>query len=399
MKRLKTHAAWLLAVLIVTGCSRDSRPSAQAFGGAPEVAVRTTTARQADVPLEIYAIGNVEAVSSVDVKPRITGQLLKVYFQEGQDVSQGSLMFEMDPEPLNRQIAEIEANIARDSANEKQAVATIARDQATLRNAQSVADRGTKLAKEGIFSREQSEQVTSAAEAAKAAIDADQAALQSAQAALNADKARLSATRLQLSYTRILAPISGRAGTVPVKAGNIAKENDTTLVTLLQTSPVYVTFSVPENALAQIREFTRRQPLNVTAAPANGAASTGVLRFIDSAVDATTGTIKLKASFDNRARNLWPGQFVNVRARLSLEHDRILVPSQTVQTGPNGKYVWLMQPDHTVAMRPVEVLRNYIEPGSPELAVIGSGLQAGDAVVVEGQSRLMPGARVHVMAS
>lgn len=364
----------------------------------PEVAVRTAKARQADVPLEIYGIGNVEAVSSVDVKPRITGQLLKVYFQEGQDVSQGSLMFEMDPEPLNRQITEIEANIARDTANEKQAVATIARDQATLRNAQSVADRGTKLAKEGIFSREQSEQVTSAAEAAKAAIDADQAALQSAQAALNADKARLSETRLQLSYTRILAPISGRAGAVPVKAGNIAKENETTLVTLLQTSPVYVTFSVPENALAQIREFTRRQPLSVTAAPANGAPSTGLLRFIDSAVDSTTGTIKLKATFNNSARNLWPGQFVNVRAQLSLEHNRILIPSQTVQTGPNGKYVWLMQPDHTVAMRPVEVLRNFNEPGSPELAVIASGLQAGDSVVVEGQSRLLPGARVRVMA-
>ena len=397
MTRLTKHAAWFLAVLIVAGCSRDSHPSAQA-AGAPEIAVRTAKARQADVPLEIYAIGNVEAVSSVDVKPRLTGQLLKVYFQEGQDVARGSLMFEMDPEPLNRQITEIEANIARDSANEKQAVATIARDQATLRNAQSVADRGTKLAKEGIFSREQSEQVNSAAEAAKAAIDADQAALQSAQAALNADQARLSATRLQLSYTRILAPISGRAGAVPVKAGNIAKENETTLVTLLQISPVYVTFSVPENALAQIREFTKHQPLSVTAAPANGAASTGVLRFIDSAVDATTGTIKLKASFNNAARNLWPGQFVNVRAQLSMEHDRILIPSQTVQTGPNGKYVWLMQPDHTVTMRPVEVLRNFNQPGSPELAVIGGGLQAGDDVVVEGQSRLMPGARVHVMA-
>lgn len=396
---MSKNAAPLLALLLLTGCSQSDNKGAAARAGAPEVAVRTVLARQADVPLELYAIGNVEAVSSVEVKPRLTGQLLKVYFQEGQDVAQGSLLFEMDAEPLNRQITEIEANIARDSANEKQAVATIARDQATLRNAQSVAERGTKLAKEGIFSREQSEQVTSAAEAAKAAIDADQAALQSVQAALNADRARLSATRLQLSYTRILAPISGRAGTVPVKAGNIARENETTLVTLLQISPVYVTFSVPENALAQIREFTKRQPLAVTAAPASGAASNGVLRFIDSAVDATTGTIKLKATFNNQARNLWPGQFVNVRAQLNLEHDRILIPSQTVQTGPTGKYVWLMQPDHTVAMRPVEVLRIYNQPGSPEQAVIGTGLQSGDAVVVEGQSRLMPGAHVRVMSS
>jgi multidrug efflux system membrane fusion protein len=197
----------------------------------------------------------------------------------------------------------------------------------------------------------------------------------------------------------VLAPISGRAGAVPVKEGNIAKENDTTLVTLLQTSPVYVTFSVPENALAQIRQFTARQPLTVTAAPANGLPTDGVLRFIDSAVDNTTGTIKLKATFNNSARNLWPGQFVNVRARLNLEHDRILVPAQTVQTGPNGKYVWLMKADHTVTMQPVEVLRNYTEPGSPELAVVGSGLQAGDNVVLEGQSHLMPGARVRVMSS
>ena len=386
----------VVVALGTVACSRD--PHNAVADAPPPVAVRAVQARAADVPLDVFGIGNVEAVSTVDVKPRITGQIQHVYFQEGHDVAKGSLLFEIDPEPLNRQITEIEANIARDAANEKQAIATIAKDQATLRNAQSVADRGTKLASEGIFSREQSEQVVSAAESAKAAIDADRAGVESAQAALRADRARLQQTRLQLGYTKILAPIAGRAGSIPVKEGNVAKENDTTLVTLLQISPVYVSFSVPENMLPAVRQLTGNHVLTVYAEPANGTPVAGQLRFIDSAVDATTGTIKLKALFQNQARNLWPGQFVNVRTRLSTEHDRILVPAQTIQTGPCGKYVWLMKPDHTVTMQPVQVLRNFNEPGQVEQAVIGSGLQAGDRVISEGQVHLLPGAHVRLMS-
>jgi multidrug efflux system membrane fusion protein len=352
-----------------------------------------------DVPLEVSSIGAVEAVSTVEVKSRVTGPILRVLFQEGQDVREGDVLFELDQEPILRQIAEIEANLARDMANEKQAKANIAKDQATLRNARAVADRGTQLAKEGIFSREQTEQVVTAADSAKASLEADEAALESAQAAIKADRAKLEQTRLQLSYTKIRSPISGRTGSIPVKAGNLARENDTTLVTVLQVTPVYVSFSVPEYLLADVRRYNAAHPLLVSAITADGVTSSGTLKFIDSSVDATTGTIKLKASFENGARKLWPGQFVNVRAQLGVERERIIVPARTVQTGPRGKYVWVKKADASVEMRDVQVLRNYTTPGGIEHAVIGSGLNSGETVISEGQMRLRPGARVRLLGS
>lgn len=352
----------------------------------------------ADVPLEIAAIGNVEAISTVDVKARITAPVLRVNFLEGQDVRQGELLFELDPEPFNRQIAEMEANIAKDVANAKQAEANVARDQATYKNLDAIAVRSAQLLKDGILSREQNEQSRAGADAANASVAADRAALDSASAAEKADRARLQQTRLQLEYTKIYAPISGRAGAIAIKQGSLAKENDNTLVTLLQTAPIYVSFSVPENLLPEIRRYNSAKPLAITAVSADGRVSTGTLQFIDNAVDATTGTIKLKASFGNADRALWPGQFVNVRARLSVEHDRILISSQAVQTGPEGKYVWVLNPaDSTVSMRGVTVLRIYSPEGQGEKAVIGAGLRPGENVISEGQMRLAPGAKVRLL--
>jgi multidrug efflux system membrane fusion protein len=352
----------------------------------------------ADVPLEIAAIGNAEAISSVDVKARVTAPVIAVHFADGQDVRAGQPLFDLDPEPFNRQVSELEANIARDVANEKQAEANIVKDLATSKNAQSIADRGSALAKEGIFAHEQAEQGVANAAAAGASVDADRAGLDSAKAAEKADRARLTQTRLQIDYTKIAAPISGRAGAIAIKQGNFAKENDTTLVTILQTEPIYVAFSVPENLLPEVRRFNDSHPLAVTATTADNKVSTGTLRFIDNMVDSTTGTIRLKASFPNSNRVLWPGQFVNVRATLNLERGRILVSSQSVQTGPQGKYVWVFNPaDSTVAMRNIAVLRNVTPPGQNEQAVVGSGLAAGETVISEGQSQLTPGARVRVL--
>jgi multidrug efflux system membrane fusion protein len=385
--------------LACCACSRNAESGkTQAAGGPPAVAVRAVAATESDVPLEVSGIGAVEAISSVEVKSRVTGPILRVHFQEGQDVSQGSLLFELDPEPIQRQIAELEANLGRDIANEKQGRANIAKDEAMLRNAKAVADRGTQLSKEGIFSREQTDQVVTAADSAKASIEADQAALESAQAAIKADRAKLEQTRLQLSYTKILAPISGRTGSVPVKTGSLARENDTTLVTILQVTPVYVSFSLPENLLAEVRKYNATRPLPVMATTADGATATGALKFIDNSVDATTGTIKLKASFENAARKLWPGQFVNVRVQLGVERGRIVVPARTLQTGPKGKYVWVKKNDSTVEMREVQVLRTFAGT-TGEQAVIGSGLRPGEMVVSEGQMRLMPGAHVRLLGS
>jgi multidrug efflux system membrane fusion protein len=390
--------AVLSVFVILSGCSRGN-VKADAQSAPPAVAVRAVVATAADAPLEISGIGNVEAESSVDVKSRVTAPVVAVHFSEGQDVKKDELLFELDPETYKRQIAEMEANIAKDAANVKQAEANITKDEVMLKNAQLVANRGKQLAKEGIFSQEQTEQVVSNADAANASLQADRAAVDSAKAADKADRARLDEIRLLLSYTRIYAPIAGRAGAIPLKQGNLVKENDTTLVTIQQVAPIYVSFSVPEDLLPEVRRYQKSGSLAVRAITADNKESLGKLSFIDSTVDTATGTIRLKASFENAERSLWPGQFVHLRARLSVEHNRILIPSRTVQTGPDGKYVWVINPsDSSVAMRNVQVLRNYTPPGQEEQAVVGSGLKAGEQVVSEGQLHLAPGAHVRLLA-
>jgi multidrug efflux system membrane fusion protein len=363
------------------------------------VPVRAAAATQADVPLGVSAIGNVESITTVDVKSRIAGQVLEVAFQEGQNVTKGQLLFEIDPEPLNRQIAELQADIAKDIALEQQARANIIKDQAQAKQTSAAAERGLALSKEGIFSKEQTEQVVATNDTALASVEADKAALESATASLKADRARLEQTQLQLTYTKINAPISGRAGAIAVKAGNLIKDNDASLVTLLQMSPIYVSFGLPEQLLPEVRKYNAEHPLQVVATAQGGTTEIGTLQFIDNMVDTTTGTIKLKARFDNKSQTLWPGSFVNVDARLRLEHDRILIPSRAVQTGPQGKYVWVMnQGDATVAMRPVNVLRVYKSPQTEEQAVVSSGLKAGEMVISDGQMRLMPGAKVSLLS-
>ncbi len=360
--------------------------------------VRAVPVTQSDVPLDISAVGNVESMVTVDIKSRVAGQVLRVCFQEGQTVAKGDLLFEIDPEVIRRQLAEIQANLTKDVALEQQARANVTKDEAQIKQTRAAADRGLELAKEGIFSKEQTEQVVATNDSAQASLAADQAAIESATASIAADRARLAQTQLQLQYTKITAPISGRAGAISVKAGNLIKDNDAVMVTLLQMSPIYVSFGVPEQLLPEIRRHHAEHPLEVTASAQGGKPETGVLRFIDNSVDTATGTIKLKAEFENADRALWPGEFANVEARLSMERDRVIVPSRVIQTGPQGKYVWVLNPlDATVAMRPVEVARIYKGTGTPEESVIGSGLKVGEQVISEGQMRLMPGAKVNLL--
>jgi multidrug efflux system membrane fusion protein len=389
------------AILLVS-CGKKGPTGAQAamMMMMQEVPVRAVAAVATDVPLEVAGVGNVEAVTTVEVKSRVSGQVMRVDFQEGQDVRQGQVLFEIDPEPFLRQIAQIEAELAKDSALEQQARANVVRDEAMLKQSRAQADRGLALSKEGIFSKEQTEQVVATAESSQASLDADRAAVESAVASLKSDRARLEQTKLQLSYTKITAPISGRAGAISVKAGNLVKDNDAALVTILQTSPIYVSFGVPEQLLPEVRKYSSEHPILIEASADGQKTVTGTLRFIDNSVDNTTGMIRLKALFDNPDRVLWPGQFVNVQARLRLEHNRIVVPSRTVQTGPQGKYVWVMnQTNATVAMRPVHVLRNYQRAKTGEEAVIESGLKPGEMVISEGQMRLAPGVKVRVLKS
>jgi len=340
----------------------------------------------------------VEASSTVEVKARVTAPVVKVHFAEGQDVREGQLLFELDAEPFERQIAEIEANIARDVALAKQAAANIAREEATWKNLETVAASSRQLNKEGILSKSQTDQAIANAESAKAGLDAARAAVESAKAAEKANRARLHEMRLSLDYAKVRAPISGRAGVIAAKQGSLARQHDNTLVTLLQNAPVHVAFSVPEQMLLEVRKRQSGGALAVTATAAGGQPVTGRLEFIDSAVDATTGGIKLKAIFPNPDRTLWPGQFVNVRILLSVEADRVVVTSQAVQTGPRGKFLWVLDPaTSTVSMREVQVARNFMSPTQGELAVIASGLRAGESVITEGQKRLTSGAKVRVL--
>jgi multidrug efflux system membrane fusion protein len=392
-------ALTILAICIFASCGKKQQAMnpmmAMMMQAAP---VRAVAAVTTDVPLNVSAVGNVEAISSVDVKSRVAGQILHVLFQEGQNVEKGQLLFEIDPEPLERQIAQVQADLVKDAALEQQARANVAKDEATLKQTQAAANRGLELSKEGIFSKEQTEQVVATNGAALASLDADKAAVESAVASIKSDRARLAQTQLQLQYTKITAPISGRAGAIMLKPGNLVKDNDAVLVNLLQISPIYVSFGVPEQLLPEVRKFNAKQPLLVEAADSDGQRQTGRLKFIDNTVDPTTGTIKLKAEFLNPNHILWPGQFVNVEARLNLEHDRILVPSSTVENGPQGRYVWVMNTgSQTVAMRPVNVLRTYKPEKAVEQSVIGSGLKPGEMVITEGQMRLMPGAKVKLL--
>ncbi len=376
-----------------TGC-KSSIP-VQAGAPAP-TAVRVVSATAADVPLEISAIGTVEAEATVEVKSRVAGQVRAIHFQEGQDVARGQLLFDIDPEPLNAQIAELEATLARDSALAKQSRATVLKDQSQLKTARSQADRSVQLSREGIISKEQTETANTTADTSAGVLAADQAAVESADATVKADSARLAETRLQLSYTKVAAPIAGRAGAILVRPGNLVKENDASLVTLLQIAPVFVTFAVPEQFLTEIRRNQLHGPLGVTAKSASGAVASGALRFVDNSVDATTGTIRLKAEFPNRERQLWPGSFATVQARLRQEQNRVVVPSKTVQSGPSGKYVWVLT-GQSAAIRLVTVDRAWLADDGTEYAVIAKGLEKGERVVSEGQMRLAPGSAVRIL--
>lgn len=349
-----------------------------------------------DVPVEIQAIGNVEAYSSVTLKSRIAGQILRVHLRDGQDVREGQLLFELDAQPFTERVRQAEANLAQNQALLRQAEANVVRDQAQARQARVQADRYEALVKDGIASRDQQEQIRTTAEAAEASLAANRAAVESAQAAIRAEEARLADAKLQLGYTKIISPISGRAGAIAVKAGNLIKENDVSLVTILQVTPVYVSFSVPEQSLGDIRQHMSAGKVAVQALSVETAAITamGILDFIDNSVDATTGTIRLKATFANPDKRLWPGQFVNVMLRLSMEYGALVVPSAAVQSSQNGRYVWVIKPDSTAEMRIVQVSRT-----QGTMAVVAKGIQPGENVVTEGQLRLRPGAKVEILKS
>jgi len=387
--------AALLSVGLV-GCSNAGGPaSAKAASkkGGGDVPVIVAVAKTKDVPVELDVIGNVEASSTVTIKPQVSGELTKAHFREGDFVNAGDLMFEIDPRTLQAQIRQAEANVARSEAMSRQAQANLARDIANAEYAKSQAGRYTQLAQEGVISKEQDQQFQSQAQAQNEAVSADRAAIESSKADIAANHATLDNLRVQLGFTTIRAPITGRTGTLLVKQGNIVTANTSELVTINQLQPVFVAFAIPESQLKSVSGRFGKEKIEVLAAPQAGGEDPhrGVLTFYENTVDPNTGTIKLRGTFPNEDRKLWPGEFVRVRLRLDVLANAVVVPNQAVQTGQDGQFIYVVKDDKTVESRPVTTSTR-----TGQELVIASGLKAGETVVTEGQLRLAPGMRVMV---
>ena len=363
MKTFATFSALCAAcavLVIIAACSGKEKAEK------PPAPVTAATAAGKSMPVQIAAIGNVQAYQSVAVKALVGGELVQVQFKEGDFIKQGDLLLVIDPRPYEAAVRQAEANLARDTAQAK--------------NAAYQARRYGALLKEKTSSQEQFDLAKANADAFSAGVKADQAMLENA--------------RLQLAYCTIKAPISGQAGELKVDRGNIVKANDTAaLVTINQITPIYVAFAVPEKYLGDIKKHMAEGALRVDAAPpkSDPPPATGKLSFIDNTVATGTGTILLKATFPNEDRLLWPGQFVNVTLILALQADAVVVPSQAIQTSQAGTYVFVIVQDNTVEMRPVTVDRT--QAGE---SVVSKGLKPGERVVADGHLQLVPGAKVEI---
>jgi len=355
-------AGTLLAYRGVELRAQDAKPARTA----PAVPVSVATVGRQTVAVRILAIGNVEAYATVALKARVDGQIVEVNFKEGQEVKRGAALFKIDTRPFEATLRQAEANLMRDTAQKEQT--------------RSQERRYQELLQKNFVSKEAYAQIRTNADSAEAVALASKAAVDNA--------------RLQLEYCTIRSPIDGFVGKVMLQMGNMVKANDTNpLVIINQVRPIYVNFAVPEQRLSAIRSHMAKGKLSVEALPPNSdkAPASGTLSFVDNAVDSTTGTIKLKALFPNADNALWPGQFVGASLKLYDQQDALVVPTQAVQTGPNGQFVYVVRPDMTTEMRVVKVERS---DGAD--AIIAKGLQKGEQVVTKGQLRLAPGAKVTI---
>ncbi len=358
--------------------------------GVPVVVARVS---QKLMPVEVTSVGNVEPISTVAIKAQISGELLEVHFKEGDFVRKGQLLFTIDSRIPQGQVGTMQANIEKDEAQLKQAEANLARDTAQLEYARAEAERYATLLKRGLVAADSSEQTRSQANALEESVRADRAAIENVRAILVVDQHALGGAKLQLSYCTIYSPIDGRTGAVMVKPGNLVKPVDVPIVVINQTSPIYVNFTVPQQYWPDIKKNMNEGVLHVSAAVPqdSGHPKQGNVIFVDNAVDATTATLHLKATFENSENQFLPGMFVSVLLRLSEQPNATVVPTQAVTEGQNGTFVYVVKPDNTVEMRPVVSGHTY---GGE--AVIDSGLGLNEVVVTDGQTRLVPGAKVQV---
>lgn len=361
-----TLASFGMLTTLLAGCT--SAPPRKA--ALPPVPVTVARATAQDVPVRLEAIGSVQAVSTVSIRALVSGELTSVGFKQGDMVHKGQTLFTIDPKPYLATLAQAQANLARDTA--------------TLTQAEAQAKRYADLAKLGVISAEQNEQVQATAGASDSVVRADRAAVDSA--------------KLNLSYCTIVSPIDGRTGSLLVQAGNLIQPNTTVLVTINQIAPIYVSFSVPEQYLLPLKSIDAQTKPIVTAqaqgdsqAQADSHIETGTLSFINNSIDNNTGTIQLMGTFPNGSERLWPGEYVNTNILLSVLHHVTVVPATAVLTGQNNMYVYVLMPNGTVQSRTVTTSIT-----TAGLTVLTSGLNPGETVVTDGQLALSPGASVLV---
>ncbi|BAY94313.1 RND family efflux transporter MFP subunit [Microchaete diplosiphon NIES-3275] len=415
----------LLSLIAVCGCTATEAQSNKQQGKNQQraVPVVVATVTRKTIPVELRQTGTVVAYSTVGVKSQVAGPLTGVYFQEGQNVKKGQLLFKIDSRPQEAalmqaqankekaiaQVKQAQANLSKAVAQVNQAKANLLKDQTQAKNAQVQAQRYGTLLSQGAISKEQADQFRTASDAQKAtviadnegisnavaAVDAAKADLNNAKATVTAADAAIDSAKITLSYSSIYSPITGRTGSLKVNQGNLVKDNDTNpLVTISQISPIYVTTSLPQRLLPELNKYRAQGKIQVDAyiPKDEQRPEHGELSFIDSGVDPTTGTIQLKSSFTNSDGRLSPGQFVNVVVRLTQEPNAIVVPTTAIQTGQKGQFVYVLNPaDQTVDMRPV-VVGNAVGNES----VIQEGLKEGEQVVTDGQFNLRPKAKVQI---
>ena len=354
-------AALLFALLAASGCSKEQAASAPRAAAIPVIVSKVT---QRAMPVQLTAIGNVGGYT-VSVEAQVAGELLEVHFKEGDFVHKDQLLFTIDPRPYEAALA--------------QSQATLMRDKAVAANTRAQAQRISKLLTDGVVSPSDAEGSSSAADASEATVAADEAGLKTAQ--------------LNLEYCKIYSPIDGRTGAVMIKPGNLVKVADMPIVVIKRLSPIPVDFNVPQEYLPDIKKYNAAKSLRVEATVPHSSSrpEVGKLVFIDNAVDPTTGTIHLRALFENSTNALWPGLYVNTLMTLAEQSNATVIPSQAITAGQQGSFVYVVQADGTVAPRAVTSSRSV-----EGQAVIDKGLNPGETVVTDGQVRLVPGARVQI---
>ena len=360
---MKKIGVCVLGLLALASCHPAEKTPAKKGGG--PVPVRVAPATRQAVPLELRTFGSVQALQSVDIRAQVGGPITQLHFKEGQDVQAGELLVSIDPRPMEAALKLAQANLARDRALQADA----ARE----------ASRQDELLKKGLAAQDAAEHARTQAEALSATVAADEAAVTN--------------VTLNLEYCSIRSPLAGRVGERKVDAGNLVKANEQVLVTVNQIQPVEVSFTLPQQEVARILAAQKQGPLTVRAFVAErpDQVNSGTLTFVDNAVDMATGTIRLKGSFENAQRTLWPGQFVSVVLRVGLDANALTIPGTAVMAGQKGPLVFVAKPDQTADARFVKIIRTH-----EQTAVIGEGIAEGEQVIVDGQQRLFPGAKLNI---